>query len=271
MRELSLFTGIGGGLLASKMMGWHTVCGVEIDEYCRRVLRQRQLDGFLDEFPLYGDIREFSGTGWAGKADVVSGGFPCQDISSAGGRQGLEGNRSGLWFEMLRVIGEAQPAYCFIENSPNLRTLGLQVVLQGLADLGFDAQWGVLGAWHVGAPHRRNRIWIAASNPDVCRQRGLPFHAEVGRAPKLAGTTQSRKPSNSNLPGLEVGSCERSDACEERTSAERGSAQGRSNWWSVPSFEGVDDALANRVDRTRASGNGQVAAVAAVAWTILGP
>lgn len=137
LRELGLFAGAGGGLLASRLLGWRTVCAVEIDAHCQRVLAQRQRDGHLEQFPI----------------------------------------------EMLRVIGEVRPAFVFAENSPWLRTRGLDVVLGGLADMGFDAAWGVLGARHVGAPHKRDRMWIVAAHPDRCRQRGLTEHAEVASAP----------------------------------------------------------------------------------------
>lgn len=187
LRELGLFAGAGGGLLASRLLGWSTKCAVEIEPYCQLVLAQRQDDGHLDEFPIWDDIRTFDGRPWRGHIDVVSGGFPCQDISSAGKGAGLAGARSGLWFEMLRVIGEVQPAYVFAENSPNLRTRGLDVVLEGLAGLGYDVAWGVLGAWHVGAPHRRNRMWIVAAHPDRCRERGLAEHAEMAGAQGTGG------------------------------------------------------------------------------------
>ena len=100
--------------------------------------------------------------GWRGSIDVISGGFPCQGISAAGKKSGLADKRSGLWFEMLRIIAEVRPTFVFAENSPNLRTNGLGVVIEGLVGLGYDVRWGVLGAWHVGAPHKRNRLWIVA-------------------------------------------------------------------------------------------------------------
>jgi DNA (cytosine-5)-methyltransferase 1 len=148
MRELALFAGAGGGLLGSRLLGWSTRCAVEIDPYCRSVLLARQRDGCLDRFPIWDDIRTFDGHPWRGEIDVVSGGFPCQDISSAGRGAGLSGERSGLWSEMLRVIGEIQPTFVFAENSPYLRTRGLGAVLQGLAHLGYDARW--LMGWPIG-------------------------------------------------------------------------------------------------------------------------
>jgi DNA (cytosine-5)-methyltransferase 1 len=141
------------------------VCAVEIEDYPRRVLLQRQADGFLPRFPIWDDICTFDGKPWRGKIDVVTGGFPCQDISAAGKGKGLDGERSGLWGEMARIICEVRPSYAFIENSPMLTIRGLDRVLCDLAQMGFDAQWGVLGAADVGAFHQRDRIWIVAKLP----------------------------------------------------------------------------------------------------------
>ena len=162
MRELALFAGMGGGILGGKLLGWNTVCAVEINEYCRRVLMQRQDDGILEPFPIWDDITTFDGKPWAGCVDIVTGGFPCQDISAAGKGSGIDGTRSGLWREMARVIGEVRPRYVLVENSPVLTVRGLGTVLGDLAALGYDAEWGVLGAADLGAPHKRDRIWIVA-------------------------------------------------------------------------------------------------------------
>ena len=165
MNELALFAGAGGGILAGHLLGWRCVCAVEIEDYPRRVLLQRQADGFLPRFPIWDDICTFDGKPWRGKIDVVSGGFPCQDLSAAGKGAGLDGERSGLWREMARVICEVQPRYAFIENSPMLTIRGLDRVLCDLAQMGFNARWGVMGAADVGAKHQRDRIWIVAYAP----------------------------------------------------------------------------------------------------------
>ena len=163
VNELALFAGAGGGILGGKLLGWRTVCAVEFDPYARDVLVARQNDGSLEPFPIWDDVCTFDGHPWRGRVDVVSGGFPCQDISCAGKGAGLEGARSGLWGQMARIIGEVRPRYVFVENSPVLTSRGLGVVLGDLASMGFDARWGVLGADDAGAPHRRKRIWIVAN------------------------------------------------------------------------------------------------------------
>jgi len=123
MNELALFAGAGGGILGGHLLGWRTVCAVEWEEYPASVLCARQNDGLLPPFPIWDDVCSFDGTPWRGIVDVISGGFPCQDISAAGKGVGIDGERSGMWF---------------------------------------DARWGVLGAADIGANHQRDRIWIVA-------------------------------------------------------------------------------------------------------------
>ena len=161
MNELALFSGAGGGILGGKLLGWRTVCAVEWEPYPASVLCARQNDGFFeDKFPIWDDVQTFDGQPWRGLVDVVSGGFPCQDISVAGKGAGIEGERSGMWGEMARIIREVQPRFVFVENSPMLTSRGLGRVLGDLASMGFDARWGVLGAADIGANHQRDRIWI---------------------------------------------------------------------------------------------------------------
>ena len=170
MNELALFAGAGGGILGGHLLGWRTICAVEWDPYAASVLVARQNDKILPPFPIWDDVQTFDGKSWRGIVDVVSGGFPCQDISAAGKGAGIEGKRSGMWKHMARIIEEVQPAYAYIENSPMLRTRGLGVVLQDIAKMGFDAEWGIVSAADVGAPHRRDRIWILATNTNGKRR-----------------------------------------------------------------------------------------------------
>jgi DNA (cytosine-5)-methyltransferase 1 len=140
------------------------VCAVEIDEYNQSILRARQSDGCLPPFPIYSDICQFDGTEWVDKVDIVCGGFPCQNLSSAGKGGGIDGSQSGLVREMLRVIGEIKPKIVFAENSPNLRTKGLSYVTERLTEMGYDCAWGVIGASSIGAKHKRERLWIMADS-----------------------------------------------------------------------------------------------------------
>jgi len=284
MRELHLFAGAGGGILGGMLLGHTTVCAVEIEPYCQEVLRARQRDGILPEFPIFGDIKEFDGRPWRGAVDILCGGFPCQDISAAGRGAGITGERSGLWKEYARLIGEIRPKFVFAENSPLLRTRGLGVVLEDLAALGYDARWGVLGAWHVGAPHKRDRMWILASDAR-CVQAG----ANQKLRPKIQ---EPEREDTSDFGSLRPAWKEMADTmpkglqgdqCTGRTDEERRQEQARPTaecgglWWhtdpaerSTESFVGrVAHGVAHRVDRLKAIGNGQVPAVAATAFRIL--
>jgi DNA (cytosine-5)-methyltransferase 1 len=201
MNELALFAGAGGGILGGKLLGWRTVCAVERDAYAAQVLAQRQNDGLLEVFPIWSDVCSFDGKPWRGIVDVISGGFPCQDISAAGKGAGIEGERSGMWKEFARIIGDVMPRYVFVENSPMLTTRGLGTVLRDLAALGFDAEWAVLSAADVGAPHLRERIWI------VGKQRNLGYTynngqiaSEISRSPTQRINSDPQRPSKTCQP-----------------------------------------------------------------------
>lgn len=170
---MALFAGIGGGILGGKLLGWRTVCAVERNAYCAAILAKRQNEGFLKPFPIWSDVETFDGARWRGIVDVVSGGFPCQDISCAGRGAGIDGERSGLWKEMSRIISEVRPRFAFVENSPMLVGRGLDRILGELSEMGFNSKWGVVSAadaiWSQGRPcidHERERIWIVAHSPD---------------------------------------------------------------------------------------------------------
>ena len=208
MNELALFAGAGGGILGGKILGWKTVCAVEHNPYAASVLIARQNDGLLAPFPIWDDVCTFDGRPWRGRIDVVSGGFPCQDISAAGKGAGIDGERSGLWSEFARIISEVQPRFAFVENSPMLTSRGLGDVLGDLAALGFDARWGVLAASAVGAPHRRERIWIAAHTNSNNGEAGCGFDGGRGKQGPATATHGSNDMANPR--------CRRRGAEEER-------------------------------------------------------
>lgn len=173
MNELHLFAGAGGGILGGILCGHTCVCAVEIEPYPRRILLQRQRDGILPKFPIWDDVTTFDGKPWRGKVDIVCGGFPCQDISVAGNGKGLDGDRSGLWGEMARIIGEIRPRFVLVENSAALTFRGLGRVLGDLAVMGYDSRWGRVGADMLGAEHHRPRLWLVAdSNMRGRKERG---------------------------------------------------------------------------------------------------
>jgi DNA (cytosine-5)-methyltransferase 1 len=182
MNVLDLFSGIGGFSLGLERAGMRTVAFCEIDPWCRRVLAKHWPD-----VHVFRDVRELTAASLCealadanerqchfiaktagrsepdtGYIDVVCGGFPCQDISFAGKGAGLAGERSGLWTEFARIIGEVRPRYAIIENVAALLHRGLVEVLCDLTALGYDAEWHCIPASAAGAPHRRDRIWIVA-------------------------------------------------------------------------------------------------------------
>ena len=164
LKVLDLFSGIGGFSLGlERTGGFKTVAFCEIEEFPRRVLAKH-----WPGVPIHRDVRELKAE-HVGAIDVICGGFPCQDISYAGKGAGLAGERSGLWREYARLIGEIRPAYVIVENVSALLRRGLDIVLGDLAALGYDAEWHCIPAAAVGAPHIRDRIWLVAypQHPDA--------------------------------------------------------------------------------------------------------
>jgi len=164
LTELSLFSGYGGiSLGLGLVLPIRPVGYVEIEPYCQQILQSRIRDGVLDDAPIWDDITTFDGKPWRGSVDIISGGFPCQDISCAGKGAGIaDGTRSGLWFEMLRVIREIRPRYVLAENVGALLRRGMGIVQEGLAEAGYDTRWTSIRASDVGAPFRGERVFIAA-------------------------------------------------------------------------------------------------------------
>ena len=252
MYELALFAGAGGGILGGKLCGFTCVGAVEIEDYARKVLLQRQRDGHLPKFPIWDDVstfrrdneetREFIELLRSVREQlVITGGFPCQDISAAGKGAGIaEGTRSGLWFEMARIISEIRPSRVLVENSPMLTSRGLGIVLADLAKMGYDAQWGVLGADKIGARHSRESIWIVANNTCQAMEK-----QEMVQQKKSNG--EPRRIASHTPKGI------------------------WSLGWSVyePQMVGASHDLANWVGRSKAIGNGQVPAVVKAVWSIL--
>ena len=178
--ELALFSGAGGGLLATKwLLGFKTVCYVETESYRVEVLKARIRDGLLDDAPIWGDVRSFTKRNNNCRrffrelrkirhSLVVTAGFPCQPWSSAGKRLGSVDPRN-LWPDTIRIIREIRPQWCLLENTPNLLSGShgyFGQILQDLAESGYNARWKVLSAAELGAPHKRDRIWVVAANTD---------------------------------------------------------------------------------------------------------
>jgi len=235
LRTFHLFAGAGGGILADLLLGHVPVGACEIEEYPRSVLLQRQRDGILPEFPIWDDIRTLYGKPWRGLVDVVCGGFPCQDISCAGKGEGIEGARSSMWFEMARFIREVKPRFVFVENSPMLTIRGLGAVIRDLAEMGYDARWGVFSSADLGAQHIRERFWLLADNAEKWTEPSLQSLCSEELSRKLRGVSWRER-----ILGLHKSPIIRSR-----------------------------DEVAGWLDQHFAIGNGQDPIVAATAWRIL--
>jgi DNA (cytosine-5)-methyltransferase 1 len=287
--ELALFAGCGGGLLSSKLLGWRTTCAVELERYrCLRIA-QRQNEGHLEAFPIWcGDIRGFDGKRWRNRADMVSGGFPCQDISVANtDAAGIDGARSGLWKEQLRIlreVGDGNPTrrkpILWVENSPMLVARGLGTILQDLAELGYDARWCVLGADDIGGFHIRKRLFLVGY-ADRARLEGLAWNGDAHGGAYSAGYTAAAgvrvlaDADSSRKHELQGGGTEvrqwagnGSDGCLWADARLYECRDGKIRAIK-PGLCGMADGVANRVDRISAIGDGQVPAVVAAAFQLL--
>jgi DNA (cytosine-5)-methyltransferase 1 len=223
LKVLDLFSGIGGFSLGlERTGGFETVAFCEIEPFCRLVLAKH-----WPKVPIYEDVRTLSADtlrrdGLA--VDVICGGFPCQDISPAGKREGIKGARSGLWGEYARLVREVRPRYVIVENSAELLGNGLGDVLGDLATLRYDAVWECIPAAILGAPHGRDRIWIIAHAKEIKRVHEPDIRNELRRWMSDDRNAWPRCP------------------------------------WSAPAAAvcRVDDGIPDRVDRTGALGNAVV-------------
>ena len=278
LNTFHLFAGAGGGILGDLLLGHNPIGACEIEPYPRDVLLARQRDGILPSFPIWDDVATLDGNPWRGTVDVLCGGFPCQDISAAGKGAGITGERSGLWKEYARLIGEMQPRFVFAENSPLLRTRGLGVVLEDLAALGYNARWGIIGAGAVGAPHKRDRMWVLAY-ANVPRD-----GASKGNADKDWSEIIKERQDESQLESSGFSEDVAYSDLSQREGAgqsigsyqEHADSLPSSAWWGqdpaeIPELKlgRVAHGVANRVHRLKAIGNGQVPQCAAVAFSIL--
>ena len=285
MRVLDLFSGIGGFSLGlERTGGFLPIAFCEIDPFCRRVLAKHWPD-----VPCYEDVTavEFE----AGSADVITGGFPCQDVSRAGKRAGLAGARSGLYRELVRAIRVVRPKHAIMENVAALLGDGLDTVLGDLAEIGFDAEWDCVPAETFGAPHERDRVYIVAHAPHPNRDRqsqpALPRkdlrmgyrgqaqkhgwtapdpsrirrgEGRTGRPPDSFARIRDEARRNAADPyGARLAFREgiSRDAWEEFKASQRDAGQDvqQSIWPDEPALLGMDDDVPHRVDRTRALGN----------------
>ena len=256
MEHLDLFSGIGGFALAARMVGGiNTSQFCEIDPYCQKVL-QKNFPGVS----IHDDITTF--TAEPGRYDLITGGFPCQDISSANPNgRGLEGKRSGLFYELMRIVRECRPRYIVLENvsamlsKQNGRVMGS--VLWALSESGYDAEWQTISAASVGALHLRERVFIVAypkgsNDRRICRAMANQESKAWKQNDGMLSGCSSKNAAYSDLP--------RSQRHDSRCADSRSS-----NWAVEPAVGRVANGVPRRVDRIRGLGNAVVPQVAAIA------
>ena len=276
---LDTFAGIGGfSYAATKLVGgYRTTQFIEIDPFCQKILKKH--------FPftqIHDDIRTF--TAIPGQYDVICGGFPCQSISVAGNRAGItEESRSGIFYELMRVIRMVRPRFVVLENVAAILNNGLDIVLGELSQAGYDAEWSVISASSLGACHRRSRWWCVAYTNDYGSPSssisGLDDQANNNSSERSNQVSQSSRGIESSDSAVIKSSAKFTDSNSKRLQRENFNKMEREIWakgttrclnpdWrsyvSKPILRRGDDGLSYRVDRTKALGNSIVPQVAAI-------
>jgi DNA (cytosine-5)-methyltransferase 1 len=292
MKELSLFSGAGGGVLGTKLLGWEAIGYVEYNEYCQQVIAQRIEDGCLDNAPIFSDVNAFISEGYAdaykGMVGVISAGFPCQPFSVAGKKAAKDDPRN-CWPQTLDIIRRVRPRYCLLENVGGLLSRKhryFETILKDLAESGYDAWWKVISAAEVGAPHKRDRLWIVAypnstrelqsegCEQDEWRRAGYGSQA---LADSNSGRSRQEEEVRSRRHTSEPSSEDATDTSSERLEgweppigeSTTHTPTGSTCWWDTePRVGRVAHGMAHRVDRLKALGNGQVPAVVAAAFKV---
>jgi len=280
LKILDTFAGIGGFSYAAHELvgGFETTQFVEIDPFCQKVLKKH-----FPKVPCHDDIKTF--TAYPGQYDVITGGFPCQDISVAGRREGItDQSRSGLFYELIRVIRLVRPKFVVMENVAAILNNGLDIVLGELSEAGYDAEWSIISASSLGAAHRRSRWWCVAYTND--------YGSSSSTINEVDDETNSSSQERQNQVSKSSGSSESSDSRIVRSlegNVTDSNSEGlqrkilskmESGIWSAKHTRRLDPnwrsyvskpilprgsyGLSNRVDRTKALGNSIVPAVAAI-------
>ena len=267
MYGLDLFAGIGGITIA--LSEWvRPVAYCEIDRYAQSVLLSRIGNGELPRAPIWDDVTSLNGTMLPTRPEIIYGGFPCQDISVAGNGKGMGGERSGLFYEIVRLSKEIKPEFVFLENVPAIRTRGLDRVVWEFSDLGYDCRWTTLSAQEIGANHKRER-WVLLG-----RRRDAVANALSARDGKKSNSMEREKNKRKQVKALSF-SC--SSSVVARAMRERPQRQwqisggtkkkfdnsSKHSWWEIePDVGRVADGVPARVDRLRGLGNAVVPQVA---------
>jgi DNA (cytosine-5)-methyltransferase 1 len=283
MNGLDLFSGIGGIGLA--LEPWvRTVAYCERDQYAQSVLLSRMQSGDIDRAPIWDDVTTLRGE-MLPPIGIIFGGFPCQDLSVAGRGKGLAGERSGLFFEIIRLVKEIKPTFVFLENVPAIRTRGLSEVVNAFTEIGYDCRWTCLSAGDVGAPHKRERWFLLASSnserkrlvqgtgqtlrseeqeaigqnsSDVCKESTFVAHANGMRKLSKQGEHDWTSNGSKDVAHAVRQGLERQREEPSRTGKELHYSSDNS-WWAVePGMGRVAHGVSSRVHRIKCLGNGVV-------------
>lgn len=253
MRGLDLFSGIGGISLALK--SWvTTVAYCEQNPFSQAVLLERMHSNDLDIAPIWDDVRTLNREILDTEIDIITGGFPCQDISIAGRGKGLAGERSGLFFEIVRLAKELKPSFLFLENVPAITGRGLSTVAREIAALGYDCRWGVLSAYDVGAPHKRER-WFLLAYTDSKGMEGLrqPCGTSKEKPYSYGVVGGGDDPDSDCVRGLESKGLQQDEWRRNRD------VVSATTWETLPIVvSGMDNGVSCRMDRIKALGNSVV-------------
>ena len=268
MNVLALCAGGCGLELGLKLAepGSRVVCYVEIDPYCQKLIAARIKDGYLDDAPIWDDLRTFDGRPWRGAVDCVASGFPCQPFSVAGQRKGADDERN-LWPDVARVVAEVAPRYVFLENVSAVLPYYYAEIRPWLQGMGFRTAEGIFSAAEVGAPHRRERLFVLADADGSGRRE----YAGSGPSESAVSAAQSGSPDVADADGggrRGWPDDERAQAPQRRRSPVS-SPERPSGWEPESPFRGVAYGVAGRLGQLRALGNGVVPGVAAKAWAVL--
>lgn len=238
MNGLDLFSGIGG--IGIALEPWvRTVAYCERDRYAQGVLLSRMQSGDIDAAPIWDDVTTLRGD-MLPRIDFIGGGFPCQDLSVAGLGKGLAGERSGLFFEIVRLVKECKPRFVFLENVPAIRTRGLSTVLAELTALGYDCRWTTISAASTGAPHKRDRWFLLAYSLGSGLQGGLSIREDEKRESQFGYTGRSG-------PSVSTGGAPQS-----------GPASSKEFWATEPAVGRVAHGIQDRSHRIKCLGNSVV-------------
>ena len=257
LKLLDLFSGIGGFSLGlERSGGFETVAFCEIEDYPRKVLARH-----WPEVHCYEDVRQLNAKQLAAdgiEVDAICGGFPCQDISTAGLGAGLDGERSGLWGEFARLIGELRPTVVFVENVSAILSNGMGRVLGDLSALGYDAEWEIIRASDIGAWHHRARMWLVAYPNGSREQQPEGFDQEIRRRTGNGG--EASDVSNSDSERGCGGNPKRENAVNawKRHAHSWRDPGGMGLWDAEPNVGRVANGVPNRTHRLKGLGNAVV-------------